>query len=301
MKCMWKRGCAASQVFDRWGLVGAVVVADQVHVQLGGNLGVDLGQELLELDGPVPAVHRRDHGAVSDVERGEQAGDAVPDVVVGAALGHARHHRQHRLRAVQGLDLGLLVHAEHHRLLGRVQVQPDDVADLVHELRVGGQLERVRRCGLSSNARQIRPTVDFDSPVRSAIDARDQCVALAGVDSNVATIDVLDLIGGDRRRTPRTRLVDQPVQALLHEPGPPLAHRRRRHPTSRPPACCPRPPRTPARSATATPGPARTSPAAPSASSCSRSSSVSTNTAFGRPERGIPHPTTYPQFTAQRH
>ena len=33
------------------------------------------------------------------------------------------------------------------------------------------------RWGLSSNARQIRPTVDFDRPLRLAIEARDQCVA----------------------------------------------------------------------------------------------------------------------------
>jgi len=43
------------------------------------------------------------------------------------------------------------------------------------------------RWGLSSKDFQILPIVDFDSPVRSAILARDQCVAFAGVDSNVAT------------------------------------------------------------------------------------------------------------------
>src|SRR5690349_7840649 len=42
------------------------------------------------------------------------------------------------------------------------------------------------RCGLSSNAFQIRPIEDLDNPLRSAIFARDQCVALTGVDSNVA-------------------------------------------------------------------------------------------------------------------
>src|SRR6266496_516966 len=44
------------------------------------------------------------------------------------------------------------------------------------------------RCGLSSNFRQIRPIVDFDRPLRFAIDARDQCVAFGGVDSSVAVI-----------------------------------------------------------------------------------------------------------------
>jgi hypothetical protein len=79
-----------------------------------------------------------DHGAVGDVERGEQVGRAVPDIVVAAPLGHAGHHRQHRLGPVQRLDAGLLIHAQHHRLLRRVVIQADDIDDLVHEQRVGG-------------------------------------------------------------------------------------------------------------------------------------------------------------------
>ena len=99
-------------------------------------------------------------------------------VVVGAPLGHARHHRQHGLGAVQGLDLRLLVDAEHGRVFRRVVVQPDDIDDLLHEQRVGGQLEPVRSGGASgrSRARSGRSSTR-DSPDRLAIDARDQCVA----------------------------------------------------------------------------------------------------------------------------
>ena len=82
------------------------------------------------------AVQLADHGAVGDAEGGEQAGDAVAGVVMGAPLGHAGHHREHRLGPVQGLDLGLLVHAEHHGLLRRVVVEADDVDDLLDEQRV---------------------------------------------------------------------------------------------------------------------------------------------------------------------
>ena len=143
VKWTWKRGCRASQVLICGGVVGGVVVADQVHVQAGGHRLVDRGQELPELDGPVAAVQLADDGAVGDVEGREQAGDAVPQVVVGAAFGHARHHRQHRLGPVQRLDLALFIHAQHHRLLRRVVVQADDIDDLLHEERVGGQLEGV--------------------------------------------------------------------------------------------------------------------------------------------------------------
>ena len=44
------------------------------------------------------------------------------------------------------------------------------------------------KCGLMSDLRQIRPIVDLDSPARSAIEARDQCVASAGISSSVAVM-----------------------------------------------------------------------------------------------------------------
>jgi len=52
-----------------------------------------------------------------------------------------------------------------------------------------GSVESLKKSctwGLSSNCRQIRPIVDLLSPVRAAIEARDQCVALGGVCSSVA-------------------------------------------------------------------------------------------------------------------
>jgi hypothetical protein len=55
---------------------------------------------------------------------------------------HAGQQRQHRRRAVERLDLRLLVDAEHDRRLGRVEVEADDVSDLVDELRIRGELER---------------------------------------------------------------------------------------------------------------------------------------------------------------
>ena len=108
-----------------------------------GDLAVDLVQELLELDRAVTAVRRADHGPIGGVERGEQACRAVPQVIVGALLRHPGHHRERRLRARQGLHLTLLIHAQNDRRLRRVQVQTDHVVDLLHEQRIGGQLERL--------------------------------------------------------------------------------------------------------------------------------------------------------------
>src|SRR6478609_7826659 len=96
--------------------VGGVVVADQVHIQLGGYLLVQLGQKLLELRGAVAAVDRSVDLAGGYVQGGEQRGDAMAKVVMRASYGQPGHHRQHRRRAVQGLDLGFLIHTEHQRL-----------------------------------------------------------------------------------------------------------------------------------------------------------------------------------------
>ena len=75
----------------------------------------------------------------------------MTNIGVGPALRHARHHRQDRLLAVERLDLALLVDAEHQRPVGRRQVEPDDVANLVDEQRIARQLE----C-LASDAAAVR-------------------------------------------------------------------------------------------------------------------------------------------------
>ena len=82
-------GVTGQPGLDLGSLVGAVVVGDQVNVQLGRHGLVDGDQELLALGRAVTAVELADHGAVGDVARREQAGDAVAVVVMGAPLSHA--------------------------------------------------------------------------------------------------------------------------------------------------------------------------------------------------------------------
>lgn len=45
--------------------------------------------------------------------------------------------------------------------------------------------------------------------------------------------DVLDLVQQDRRRSARPRLVDQPIEASVHEPATPLRHRMLPNPQGR--------------------------------------------------------------------
>ena len=111
--------------------------------EVGRERTVEAPQELQEFLMSMTPVALADDLAGQHIQRGEQRRRAVALVVVGHRTAAARLHRQARLRAVESLDLALLVHAQHHRLLRRVQVQPHDVGQLLDERRVGRQLERL--------------------------------------------------------------------------------------------------------------------------------------------------------------
>jgi hypothetical protein len=60
VKCTTKRGWGQQPALDCRGLAGGDVVHHQAHREVGGDLLVDGGQELLELDRPVPGVQLSD-------------------------------------------------------------------------------------------------------------------------------------------------------------------------------------------------------------------------------------------------
>lgn len=110
------------------------------------------------------------------VQRGEQRGRAVADVVRGAALDQVRPHGLDRRGAVQGLDLGLLLDAEHDGVLRRVQVEPTTSTTLASS---SGSVEKRNpsdRQGWMPYSRQTRATVAL--PMPSFLDSarEDQCV-----------------------------------------------------------------------------------------------------------------------------
>ncbi len=78
---------------------------------------------------------------------------------MGAGLGMAGFHRQGFLRPSQRLDLCLLVHRDDHSVVGRVNVEADDVTDLQLEPRVTGDLECLDPVGFQAMALQ-----DAESP-----------------------------------------------------------------------------------------------------------------------------------------
>ena len=105
---------------DRLGLMRTVVVQDEVHVEFCGYVAFDGIEESAELTGTMTMMKLAQHVTAGDVESGEQAGGAVPFVVMATALDLSGAHGQKRRSAIQRLNLALLVHAQNQRSVGRV-------------------------------------------------------------------------------------------------------------------------------------------------------------------------------------
>ena len=67
------------------------------------------------------------HGAIEDLECGKQRGRAMPDIVVGHRPGPVFLRRQAWLRAVERVNLRLLINREHKGPGRRVEIQPDHI------------------------------------------------------------------------------------------------------------------------------------------------------------------------------
>ena len=76
-----------------------------------------------------------------DIKSRQQTGSAVPFVIVSAVFGMARFYRQGHLRPPQRLDLRFLFHRDDDSMVGRVNVEANDVLDLQLEPRVAGDIE----------------------------------------------------------------------------------------------------------------------------------------------------------------
>ena len=78
-----KARVAQEPAVDLGSLMGGQVVQHQVHVQVGGDLTIEVDQELLEFRHAVTGVGLGVDLTGRGVERGEQVGSTVADVVVG--------------------------------------------------------------------------------------------------------------------------------------------------------------------------------------------------------------------------
>jgi len=118
-----------------------IIVNDQMKLFVRRRLGVDQLQKLDPLLVPMPGYAGADHLAVERAQGREQRCGSVANVVMRHRRGLSLTQRQARLRAIQRLNLALLVAAQHQRVFGRIQIKADNVVELLDESFVVGELE----------------------------------------------------------------------------------------------------------------------------------------------------------------
>jgi hypothetical protein len=99
--------------------------------------------------------------AVENVHRGEHSRRAVPFIIMRHGSGATFLQRQSGLGAVERLNLALFVDRQDDGVCGRIDMEPDDIAQFVDEARVvGGSLDSLNwriRCGCRPRASCVEP------------------------------------------------------------------------------------------------------------------------------------------------
>lgn len=121
--------------------VGRIVVEDDMDSLFGWDLRLDLVEKADELLMPV-LLHAASYDlAFEHVEGSKQGGGAVALVVVCHGGDAPLLEGQAWLGAVERLDLAFLVDREHDGMLGRIDVKPHHVMQLLNEVGVVRELE----------------------------------------------------------------------------------------------------------------------------------------------------------------
>lgn len=160
-----------------------------------------------------------------NVERGEQRCRAMSDIVMSSPLRLAWTHGQHRLTAIERLDLRLLVDAQHQRMRRRRDVETDNVTHLGDEVGIGRQLEGIQPMRLQPECAPDALDSRHRQPACSRHAAR---TPLGGVSRQaLQRLDDhrLDPLIVRCPRRARARLVAQTVEPVGQEPTAPFADR----------------------------------------------------------------------------
>ena len=126
----------------------AIIIHDQMEIEFGRGFVVDFLKESDELLMPMAWHAVSDHLAVERAQGGKQGGRSMADVIMRHCSTAAFLQGQTGLGSVKGLDLAFFVHAQNQRLVRRIQIQPHDIAQLLHEAFVTAEFEGADQMGL---------------------------------------------------------------------------------------------------------------------------------------------------------
>ena len=210
---------------DQLRLVCCIVVHYGVDVEVRWHGFPDPVEEAAESYRVVSRVALADNVVRRHVDCREQVSCAVACAVVGAPRGLNEARGQHRLVAIERLDLAFLRHAQNEGPVQRDHVEANHVAHLGHGVRVCGQLERFQPVWLQAerasnvlhggHRQAARPRHAARAPVSRVLWHTFQ----GGHDQR------LNLLVLDRARRTGPGLIVQTFKPVLGEAPPPLGDR----------------------------------------------------------------------------
>ena len=159
-----KTGMTLEPGGDSGVLVGRVVVANDVKLELGSHLFIDLSKEGQPLLMAMARGGVGKHLAGKVVQGGKEGHRPMPIVVVGLGANVSLAQRQAGLGALQGLTLALFITAEHQGPIGRIQIEAHHVPKLLFKLKVFGKLEMTHPVGLQLMGRPESLHARFAQP-----------------------------------------------------------------------------------------------------------------------------------------
>lgn len=171
---------------------------------------------------PVALMILRDHSASGHVQCCKERRGAVAYIVPSASFDLAGAQRQQGLTAVEGLDLRLLVDTEYQGLPGRVEIQPDDVAHLLDELRVTTSFEGLDAMGFELEG---SPDALYRHVTQTQRTSHGACCPVCSVrrwSEQSGVNHLLDLPWGERRDPARSWAVPQTLQTALSKLASPM-------------------------------------------------------------------------------
>ena len=121
--------------------VSGVVVADDMNIQLGGDLALDLAQEGQPLLMAMTSGGMSKDLAREIVEGGKQGDRSVTIVIVGLGADMTLVQGETGLTALEGLTLTLLIATEHQRTIGRMEIEANHIPELLFKGQILGKFE----------------------------------------------------------------------------------------------------------------------------------------------------------------